>query len=52
MGLKGLKYYKFTLMAQDQQNVSNVSIEINPLHGDADLFISRKDSFYSKDKFE
>ena len=52
VGLKGFKYYKFTLPAQDQQNVSNVSIEINPLHGDADLIVSRTEMFPSKDKFD
>lgn len=42
------RYYKFTLM--DDNNVKNVTFVMNTMHGDADLFISRKEPFPSKNK--
>lgn len=51
VNIKGYKYYKFTVPVQDQ-NISNVSIEINPLHGDSDLIVSRTEMFPSKDKYD
>lgn len=45
------KYYKFTLL--DDSNVRNVSFIMNTMHGDADLFISRKHKQPNKfDEFE
>ena len=50
---KKLKYYKFTLM-EDNDKISNVTFEISPLHGDADLYISRNESqkFPTRDSCE
>ena len=40
--LEELKYFKFTL-SEEEENISNVTIEINPLHGDSDLYVSHLD---------
>lgn len=36
---KEFKYFKFDLFGDD---AANVTIEISPLHGDCDLYVSRK----------
>ena len=37
-----------------EENIDNVTIEVAPLHGDSDLFVSRNDSepFPSKDVYD
>jgi hypothetical protein len=48
--IRTYKYFKFTLL-EDSANIDNVTIEVAPLHGDSDLFVSRNDSeqFPTKD---
>ncbi|CDW71154.1 UNKNOWN [Stylonychia lemnae] len=43
------KYYKFTILEQENLGISNVTFEINPLHGDSDLLASRNITFPNKD---
>lgn len=31
-------------------NIANVTVEVSPLHGDVDLFVSRNDSIQFPDK--
>eukprot|EP00347_Sterkiella_histriomuscorum_P020253 403338511 len=46
------KYYKFTILDLDKSNITNVSFEINPLHGDADIIVARNITFPTRDEYE
>ena len=43
-------FFKFTLL--DAHNVKNITFNLQTLHGDSDLFISRKETFPSKSRYE
>jgi hypothetical protein len=38
--MHGYKYYKFTLLESNDENIQNVTFELTPLHGDCDLYLS------------
>jgi len=50
--IEKFKYYKFTIPEQDLQTIKNVTIEINPLHGDSDLLVSTSTLFPDKTNYE
>ena len=50
MNLGAYRYYSFTLM--DDKNVRNVTFKLNTLHGDADIYVSRRHKFPSKSENE
>ena len=45
------KYFKFTLL-DEPVAIANITFEITPLHGDADLFISRSTEFPDKNTYD
>ena len=47
--MKTYKYFQFTLL--DSRLVESISFELNPHHGDADLFISRDFQFPHKENY-
>lgn len=50
VNLGSYRYYSFTLL-QDAK-VKNVTFKLNTLHGDADIFISRKHPYPNKLDYE
>lgn len=47
--LNRFKYYKFSILDSD---IQNVSISLTPMHGDSDLYVSRSTLFPNKTTFE
>jgi hypothetical protein len=48
--MNSYKYYSFTL--QDAGDVVNISFNVDSLHGDADLYLSRNNKFPTKVDYE
>lgn len=52
MNVGAYKYYKFSLLSNDMTGARNVTIKMNTLHGDSDLYVSRSTNFPTKYEFE